>query len=227
MAEATLVRSLWVSNTAFTFARSAIRNCNNDNMNKHLEHYFCEKYPKIFRDMYKDPKQTCMAWGVSCGDGWFFLLDHLCLNIQHHIDQQAERIKEKWAQKGEKPIPQVVAHQIKEKFGSLRFYHEGGDEQIEGMIRLAESITNRLCENCGKWNQDVGRTKGWIQNLCTECAAEYKKPIQYASEQVRLWKKVMKSRANAKRAWKGQDEPFTKKDLIPPYVKNKPKKKKA
>lgn len=49
------------------------------------------------------------------------------------------RIKNKFIKK---EIPEVKIAQIKTKFGGLRFYIDGGDEQIYGMIQFAEY----LCE---------------------------------------------------------------------------------
>lgn len=193
-------------------------------MNALLEKHLIKTYPKIFRDMYGDPKKTCMAWGCSCGDGWFFLLNQLCSSIQHHIDQREEAIKGGYNYNKEEAIPQVVFSQVKEKFGALRIYSEGGDDYIRAMINFTEAMSHWVCENCGKHNEDVGRTTGWIQALCSDCATDYKKKIRQRRELVSLWKKVVKSRKNPKRAWKGQDEPFSKDDFIPPYVKNKPKK---
>ena len=129
-------------------------------MNKLLEKYLTKEYPKIFVDMYGDPMKTCMTWGLSCADGWFFLIHNLCSQVQHHIDwvnrdyfaddnpklkPTKEQIK---ARKGKKLVPQVVALQVKEKFGTLRFYYSGGDEVIRGMFQLAESLSYFICENC-------------------------------------------------------------------------------
>ncbi len=175
--------------------------------------------------MYGDPKATCMAWGCSCGDGWFYLLDTLCHSIQHYIDNRAESIKNKWTTET-KLVPQVVLHQVKEKFGALRIYSEGGDEYVRAMINFTETLSAWTCENCGSQALEVGRTAGWIQCLCPECATEYKKKIGQRKDLLALQKKVLKSRKNPKRAWKGMDEPFSKDDFIPPYVKNKPKAKK-
>lgn len=61
-------------------------------------------------------------------------------------------------------IDQVVAVQVKEKFGGLRFYYEGGDETIYGMVRMAESMSVRTCEVCG--NLGKPRNTGWIRTLC-------------------------------------------------------------
>jgi hypothetical protein len=68
-----------------------------------------------------------------------------------------------------KVIPQVVAHQVKEKFGTLRFYHSGGDDEISGMIQLAEALTYHICEDCGRFHNDVGQTTGWIHTVCPKC----------------------------------------------------------
>ncbi|MBC8736383.1 hypothetical protein F6X40_05975 [Paraburkholderia sp. UCT31] len=45
--------------------------------------------------------------------------------------------------------PQVVATQVKEKFGTLRFYASGHNSAQDGMIELAEMLSARLCELCG------------------------------------------------------------------------------
>jgi hypothetical protein len=58
--------------------------------------------------------------------------------------------------------------QIKEKFGGLRFYYSGGDEAICGMVNLAESLSYKICEDCGS-TKDIGYTKGWITTMCKEC----------------------------------------------------------
>jgi hypothetical protein len=59
---------------------------------------------------------------------------------------------------------QVVATQVKEKYGTLRFYAMGGDEYIDGMIRMAESMSSVTCETCG--NAGRVRTGSWVRTLC-------------------------------------------------------------
>ena len=61
--------------------------------------------------------------------------------------------------------------QIKEKFGGLRFYYDGGDAVVDGMVRMAESWAARSCEKCGKPGERRGG--GWIRTLCDEHEAEY------------------------------------------------------
>lgn len=130
-------------------------------MNDGLDKLLCEKYPKIFVNRHGDPKETLMCWGFECGDGWFNIIDQLCSNIQHRIDWRQEQ-KEKYG-RGE-GCKQVVAIQVKEKFGTLRFYTEGGDEEIYGMIRMAESMSSVTCEECGSPGRQ--RSGGWIRTLC-------------------------------------------------------------
>lgn len=156
-------------------------------MNKILEKYFVKTYPKIFRDMYGDPKKTCMAWGIETQNGWFILLDTLCYRIQQHIDWHNKFLRE-----GEQPIPQLIAQQVKEKFGQLRFYHEGGDEYCQGLLDFAEDMSYWICENCGTSGEQVGRTQGWIQSLCTKCAKKNKRIIVYDKEVLSLLKKCKK-----------------------------------
>ena len=63
-----------------------------------------------------------------------------------------------------KACPQVVASQVKEKFGTLRFYYYGGDSVVSGIERMAESMTAVTCEQCGAPGKT--RSGGWIQTLC-------------------------------------------------------------
>lgn len=63
---------------------------------------------------------------------------------------------------------QVVAVQVKEKFGTLRFYYNGGDDIVRGMVRMAESMSAVMCEECGAPGRS--RRGGWIQTLCDEHA---------------------------------------------------------
>jgi hypothetical protein len=194
-------------------------------MNKILEKYFIKIYPRIFVDMYGDPKKTCMWEGISTGDGWFFLLDGLCSEIQWHIDYRAELISNGYQNFGEQ-IPQFVAKQIKEKFGRLTIYYDGGNETIHAWVEMARSLSHNICENCGAMNQHVGRvTKGWIQSLCSTCAKEYGKKIVQRKDMLNLWNKVVESRHNPKRSWKSADE-LTKEDFEPFRSKKQKKEKK-
>lgn len=53
-------------------------------MRKELDEALCEKYPELFKHRHADPTLTPMAWGFDCGDGWYNLIDVLCLTITNH-----------------------------------------------------------------------------------------------------------------------------------------------
>jgi len=105
-----------------------------------------EQFPKMFSEPYGE---------VAVGEGWWPIVESLCSQIQHHID---------WRTKYGNIVPQVVVHQIKEKFGGLRFYYDGGDEQVRGMVSMAESWASNTCEICGV--PSTKQTTGWIKNVC-------------------------------------------------------------
>jgi hypothetical protein len=72
-------------------------------------------------------------------------------------------------------IPQVTLDQVKEKFGTLRFYYSGGDDYISGMVSLAESMSGCTCETCGSqaktnWPKaENGGLGGWVRTICESC----------------------------------------------------------
>ena len=143
-------------------------------MHQLLDDYLCKKYPKIFRDRNKSEMESCLHWGLAVGNGWFSLLDNVCNNIQYHIDNP-QYIQNKLTGAYEKPseptCSQVIALQVKEKFGGLRFYTSGGDEYTRALIDDAEALSYSICEECGRMDDDVGRNrKGWIQTTCREHA---------------------------------------------------------
>ena len=64
----------------------------------------------------------------------------------------------------------VYVAQIKEKFGGLRFYYDGGDDVVSGMVRMAEAWADNTCEVCG--NVGKMRRGGWVRTLCDAHEAE-------------------------------------------------------
>ena len=131
-------------------------------MKQKLDETLCKKYPLIFADRNKSMMETCMCWGFEHGDGWYNIIDSLCGQIQHHIDWQNKNFEKGHAQY--KQVPQVVVSQVKEKFGTLRFYYHGGDDVIDGMVRMAESWSAVACEECGA--PGTQNSQGWIKTLC-------------------------------------------------------------
>jgi hypothetical protein len=61
--------------------------------------------------------------------------------------------------------------QVKEKFGGLRIYTQGGDlDAIDTVVRSAESLASITCEECGGSGQLVNLNKSfWMKTLCPQC----------------------------------------------------------
>lgn len=112
-----------------------------------------KQFPKMYSGKYG---------GFAIGRGWYPLIEQLSHTIQSHIDSMHKQGKE---------CPQVVVDQVKEKFGTLRFYYTGGDEFIHGAVWLAENMTSILCEQCGGLGER--RDGGWIRTLCDVHEAEH------------------------------------------------------
>lgn len=161
-------------------------------MQKELDHFLVKRFPDFFKNRYSSPMESCMSWGFECDDGWFNILNQACFLVANHIaniksnnetrlqmKQDIEAGKEVYAiwkteyeKNGLAPreVPDFVASQIKEKFGTLRFYYQGGDEFIDGVISSAESASCNTCEVCG----NIGKLRegGWMKTLCDKHAQE-------------------------------------------------------
>jgi len=103
------------------------------------------KYPKILKNIKH----------MDIGDGWFWLIDMLCLSIK----QQLQGLKQ--------GVFKMI--QIKQKFGGLRFYYEPYEEHITAMVRLAEHMSYTICESCGTTKNVKQTVGGYIAPYCPEC----------------------------------------------------------
>lgn len=65
-------------------------------------------------------------------------------------------------------VPCIQAVQVKEKFGSLRFYTDTSDDYVEGLISMADSMSARTCEICGKPGHVLNHG-GWLSARCEGC----------------------------------------------------------
>lgn len=118
-----------------------------------------DAFPDIFRDRSQSDMQSCMGRGFTCGDGWFKLIYGLCTRLD--LLQKAFNI-------------QIFASQVKEKFGTLRFYfYTEGNESLEidnivhNVISAVENESAHTCEECGEFGEL--RKNGWLSTLCDKC----------------------------------------------------------
>lgn len=95
---------------------------------------------------YVQPKNYT-GFDGSVGDGWIDILDRLATDL----------IAMGWDRD---------LHQVKEKFGTLRFYIGEGSEEMWDRIRQAEEESAVTCETCGQPGEVVGR--GWYYAACPD-----------------------------------------------------------
>lgn len=93
------------------------------------------------------------------------------------VKKRAEEFMTEPLQVVPEEIPQVTLDQVKEKFGTLRFYYTGGDDVIDGMVRMAESMSGVTCEVCGSPGASTGG--GWVRTLCEAHAG---RKVNYAED---------------------------------------------
>lgn len=108
-------------------------------------------------------KYNTMREAMLAGDFTLFEEDYKTSMLSFREQRRKEILNEK-----PRPVPEIVSQvtvtQVKEKFGTLRFYYSGGDSYIDGLVAMAESMSGATCEECGA----PGRVRpgGWLQCLC-------------------------------------------------------------
>ena len=71
--------------------------------------------------------------------------------------------------------PDYKINQVKEKFGTLRYYFETEKVGIEleimyAIASYAERLSASTCERCGRYGELCGES--WVVTLCTKCDEE-------------------------------------------------------
>ena len=140
-------------------------------MNKKWEVLY-EEYPNLFKNRHKSRMESCLSFGVECNLGWYDLISSVCWMIKQHEDNIVNQTA--WMQK-ENPdykceFSPVAFDQVKEKFGGLRIYFSGGDDYVEGLVSMAETMSYKICEVCGE--KGSSNDQGWIRTLCENCKLE-------------------------------------------------------
>ena len=185
-------------------------------MSPELDKQLCEKYPKIFADRFAKPTDSPIAFGIECGDGWYKIIDMLCMSATYVYSTSVEVDEEDGKRTGIKSFPrknklgqdencylfqceppQMVVQQIKEKFGTLRFYYQLDFDPdlleleetkkyplinqiitnyryyFDGIVHMAETLSAHTCEITGKEGEmhvSNGGINGWYKTINREYA---------------------------------------------------------
>lgn len=130
-------------------------------MRKELQEKLYKDFKNIFKEKDGKISETCMCWGIECGDGWFDIIYDLCTEIR--------KIEQKYK-------VNIIATQVKEKFGSLRFYtreiQSKKTKEYQIFLSLAKKVAHirslETCELCGK-KASLRDRDAYIQTLCDKC----------------------------------------------------------
>ena len=131
-------------------------------MNKNLDEQLVKDFPNLYADRHADMSVTCMVWGFP-GDGWHDLIRKASAIIESEILKMPEEER-----------PKYKASQVKEKFGTLRFYMTQETPEMTAAIDEAEYASAHTCETCGKPGKLMGGS--WIKCVCSE-HAQNKTPL--------------------------------------------------
>ena len=66
----------------------------------------------------------------------------------------------------------VYVVDVKEKYGTLRFYVGGAPEWYFDLIHYYEHRSGEICEICGAKGETVSRG-GWLKTVCDKCREEW------------------------------------------------------
>lgn len=121
-------------------------------MRRHLQNQLFEKYQDLL-------DRPAMRWGIQCGDGWFDILDKLFALLEYKHSQRANDARE-----SDLKPPRIF--DVKEKYGVLRVKAANTDSFSDGAIAMAEALSSRVCEECGKPGKAI--REGWISTMCEE-----------------------------------------------------------
>ena len=146
------------------------------------DQFMCKRFPQFFAQRNQSQMETCMCWGFEIGNGWYPVLFELCKRLEvlctpYNIALEFE--------------------QIKEKFGSARFYYSLGlseakidtpeatetlsvvNETIRDLVSEYENKCDKICAMTGRYYKHKIST-GWVYDICIEAWLEMHKnnPVQ-------------------------------------------------
>ncbi len=113
-------------------------------------------FPGLYRGFYKPMTETCMCCGFECADGWFQIIWDLSVAIEGEARKEG-RTESNW--------PEVA--QVKEKYGTLRFYMHDASDVMFDLAQEAEEKSGHACETCGAPGQTYD--DAWINTSCAPC----------------------------------------------------------
>lgn len=114
-------------------------------------------FPHLYRGRHLPLTENLMSWGLQCDDGWFDLVYHLSQQITDYAAHTPA-------------VQDMMASEVKEKCGTLRFSVRGADAHIHTLIDAAEAQSWEMCERDGSPGRLRRQPGLWQKTLCDACA---------------------------------------------------------
>ena len=148
-------------------------------MNRDLEKNLIEKYPILFKDRNKSPKESLMCFGCEFDDGWFKIFDELCQYLTFIAKQEKlVKLKPEFLTKenyGYMYIknPDISFTQVKEKYGTMRVYWIGNGidnwEEIKDKIDVSVNVNDLFNSYYDRVENAIDYVSFLSSKVCEEC----------------------------------------------------------
>jgi hypothetical protein len=146
-------------------------------MDAELEQSLKDNYPTVF-ELLNDPPDdddeltpTISLYGCQCDDGWYRLIDSVAAELERYNDRTDEE--------------PVVATQVKEKFGGLRFYTNHTPDGTYAVTSHTRYLSKMVCELCGEMETSRVRKNVGFRWKCL-CDAHYY-DARNLPEDIEIW----------------------------------------
>ncbi len=133
---------------------------------------------ELQKELHKNWSHILNEVGIECGDGWFDLINQLCVMLDNVIQNETQLT--------------IKATQIKEKFGTLRFYYNISREYpyVDGIVAAFEHISSFICEECGHPGFLHKTKNGWFVTICQDCISKKPNAKDYQISEVKNYKYI-------------------------------------
>lgn len=106
----------------------------------------------------------------ECGPGWYDIILDISIKIENILEKYADTHKVVEGEESE--YIEMFAIQVKEKYGTLRFYMTCETDEISKLIQEYEAMSSQTCENCSAPAKMRG--KRFLEVKCDKCYQEVK-----------------------------------------------------
>ncbi len=121
-------------------------------MKQELEDTLFTDFPLLY-DKSESMYTSCMCFGFECLDGWYDILRTLSAQIYPLLKKEHE------------DEYQPKCSQVKEKYGSLRYYMNFCTDEMQDLIDAAEAASEKTCEVCGEPGT-IDYKQKWLSCRC-------------------------------------------------------------